>query len=132
MVLPVLIALPFIPAATDLIASGGTRIDLAALQVPVLVGGLLVFGVVFAMNSSLHSYLIVAYSDADRIALNVGFYYMANAIGRFAGTFLSGLLYQVAGLPGALLASSALLALAVAFTLALPRPAAASGTAVGA
>ncbi len=130
MVLPVLIALPFIPAATDLIASGGTRIDLAALQVPVLVGGLLVFGVVFAMNSSLHSYLIVAYSDADRIALNVGFYYMANAIGRFAGTFLSGLLYQVAGLPGALLASSALLALAVAFTLALPRPAAASGTAV--
>ena len=84
-----------------------------------LIGGLLVFGLVFAMNSALHSYLIVAYSDADKIALNVGFYYMANAIGRFGGTFLSGLLYQLAGLPGALWASAGLLALAVLFTLPL-------------
>lgn len=122
MVLPALIALPFIPAALDAIAPQAGAGAVADLQVPVLIGGLLVFGIVFAMNSSLHSYLIVAYSDADKIALNVGFYYMANAVGRFGGTFLSGLLYQMAGLPGALLMSSALLALAVGITLALPRP----------
>ena len=56
----------------------------------ILVSGLLVFGVVFAINSAVHSYLIVAFSDDDKVALNVGFYYMANAIGRFAGTLLSG------------------------------------------
>jgi predicted MFS family arabinose efflux permease len=86
-----------------------------------LVGGLLVFGVVFALNSSVHSYLILAYSDADKVALNVGFYYTANAIGRLGGTLLSGVLYQIAGLPGALWASAGLMALAVAFTLPLSR-----------
>ena len=86
-----------------------------------LVGGLLVFGVVFALNSSVHSYLILAYSDADKVALNVGFYYTANAIGRLGGTLLSGVLYQIAGLPGALWASAGLVALAVAFTLPLSR-----------
>jgi len=124
MLLPALIAVPFLPGALDAIAAQTGWTPPPLFGVIVLIGGLLVFGVVFAMNSSLHSYLIVAYSDADKIALNVGFYYMANAIGRFAGTFLSGLLYQLAGLPGALLASSAMMATAVAITLALPRPAA--------
>ena len=86
-----------------------------------LIGGLLVFGVVFALNSSVHSYLILAYSDSDKVALNVGFYYTANAIGRLGGTLLSGVVYQMAGLPGALWASAGLVALAVAFTLPLSR-----------
>ena len=57
---------------------------------PVLVVGLVVFGVVFAINSAIHSYLILAYSDFDKVSMNVGFYYMANAAGRLAGTVLSG------------------------------------------
>jgi hypothetical protein len=60
-----------------------------------VVGGLLAFGVVFALNSAVHSYLILAYTDSDKVAMNVGFYYMANAMGRLTGTVLSGLLYQV-------------------------------------
>jgi len=124
MLMPALIAVPFTPAAMEFIAASTGWTGSADVEVLVLVGGLFAFGIVFAMNSSLHSYLIVAYSDADKIALNVGFYYMANAIGRFGGTFLSGLLYQLAGLPGALFMSTGLLALAVVITLALPRPAA--------
>ena len=65
----------------------------------VLVAGLLVFGAVFAINSSLHSYLILAFSSAERVTMDVGFYYMANAAGRLAGTLLSGLAYQAGGLP---------------------------------
>jgi hypothetical protein len=63
-----------------------------------LVGGLLVFGAIFAVNSSLHSYLILAFSKAERVTMDVGFYYMANAGGRLVGTLLSGLTYQVGGL----------------------------------
>ena len=73
--------------------------------------GLLVFGVIFAMNSAVHSYLILAYADGDKVAMNVGFYYMANAGGRLAGTILSGALYQWQGLQACLWAS-------VAFVLA--------------
>lgn len=68
----------------------------------VVLGGLGLFGVVFGINSSVHSYLILACSDGDKVALNVGFYYMANAGGRLVGTLLSGVVYQVAGLPGCL------------------------------
>ncbi|MEM8658034.1 MAG: MFS transporter, partial [Pseudomonadota bacterium] len=64
-----------------------------------LVGGLLLFGAVFAINSSLHSYLILALSKAERVTMDVGFYYMANAAGRLLGTLLSGLSYQIGGLP---------------------------------
>ncbi len=64
-----------------------------------LVLGLLVFGVVFAVNSSLHSYLILAFSQAERVTMDVGFYYMSNAAGRLTGTLLSGLSYQFGGLP---------------------------------
>jgi MFS family permease len=64
----------------------------------VLIGGLLMFGFVFAVNSSVHSYLILAFGDAGRITRDVGFYYMANAAGRLTGTLLSGISYQVGGL----------------------------------
>jgi hypothetical protein len=56
----------------------------------VVVAGLIIFGVVFALNSAVHSYLILAYTDSDKVAMSVGFYYMANAAGRLAGTVLSG------------------------------------------
>jgi hypothetical protein len=84
--------------------------------------GLGVFGVAFAVNSALHSYLILAYADADRVSLDVGFYYMANAGGRLIGTVLSGLIYQLAGLAGCLLASAAMVAIASALALLLPDP----------
>ena len=64
-----------------------------------LVAGLLVFGAVFAVNSALHSYLILAFTKAERVTMDVGFYYMANAGGRLLGTVLSGLTYQLGGLP---------------------------------
>lgn len=87
----------------------------------VLIGGLLLFGAVFAVNSSVHSWLIVAYSDADKVALNVGFYYMANAAGRLMGTLLSGLLYQFGGLEATLWASALLAAAAAVLMLPLAR-----------
>ena len=65
---------------------------------PVLVAGLLVFGFVFAVNSSVHSYLILAFTGAERVTMDVGFYYMSNAAGRLVGTLLSGLSYQLGGL----------------------------------
>ena len=64
-----------------------------------IVGGLLVFGFLFAVNSSLHSYLILAFTDERRVTMDVGFYYMANAAGRLIGTVLSGASYQLGGLP---------------------------------
>ncbi len=86
----------------------------------ILVCGLLVFALVFAVNSSVHSYLIVAYSDADKVSLSVGFYYMANAIGRLMGTLLSGLVYQMAGLE-ACLGVSAIMVLIAAVSVAFLR-----------
>lgn len=68
----------------------------------VIVGGLILFGVVFAMNSSLHSFLVLAYADDDEVALDVGFYYSANAVGRLVGTLGSGLMYLWGGLTAAL------------------------------
>ena len=67
-----------------------------------MLGGLGLFGIVFALNSSVHSYLVLAYSEADRVSLSVGFYYMANAAGRLIGTLLSGVLYQQAGVTASL------------------------------
>jgi len=84
-----------------------------------LLKGLVVFGVVFAINSALHSYLIVAYADADTVALSVGFYYMANAVGRLLGTLLSGLIYQYYGLAVCLFVSSAMVLVAVFLTFPL-------------
>ena len=87
----------------------------------VVVAGLIAFGVVFALNSAVHSYLILAYTDSDKVAMNVGFYYMANAGGRLAGTVLSGLLYQWQGLEACLWASVAFILGAAMISLLLPR-----------
>ncbi|WP_046003250.1 organoarsenical effux MFS transporter ArsJ [Pseudoalteromonas rubra] len=86
-----------------------------------IVAGLLIFGAVFAVNSSLHSFLIVHFADEDGVSMDVGFYYMANAMGRLAGTILSGLAYQYGGLVSCLLISSVLLMLATALTYGLQR-----------
>jgi predicted MFS family arabinose efflux permease len=86
----------------------------------VVVGGLGLFGVVFAVSSSVHSYLILAYSEGDKVALNVGFYYMANAGGRLAGTVLSGVMYQQTGLVGCLAMSAAFAVAAAGLALYLP------------
>jgi predicted MFS family arabinose efflux permease len=87
----------------------------------VLVVGLGLFGVVFAVSSSVHSYLILAYSEGDKVALNVGFYYMANAGGRLVGTLLSGLSYQRWGVQGCLWASLAFALATAALSLRLPQ-----------
>ncbi len=93
-------------------------------QVPhlewVVVAGLGLFGFAFAVNSSVHSYLVLAYAGSEKAAEDVGFYYAANALGRFFGTLLSGLLYQWGGLLYALLGSAAMLAICWLVTLKLP------------
>lgn len=83
--------------------------------------GLALFGIVFAINSAIHSYLILAYAEHDGVTLDVGFYYMANAAGRLLGTILSGLLFTQFGLTGCLLGAVGLLLGALAFSLRLPR-----------
>jgi MFS family permease len=98
-----------------------------ALQVGIpttmtVVVGLMVFGVVFAFNSAVHSYLVLAFTDDDKVALNVGFYYMANSGGRLAGTVLSGFIYQFYGLVGCLWVSTALVLAAAMITRKLPDP----------
>ena len=93
-------------------------------QVPNLqwwvVGGLSAFGFAFAVNSSVHSYLILAYAGSEKAAEDVGFYYAANALGRFIGTLLSGLLYQWGGLMVSLIGSAAMLLVCWLMTLRLP------------
>ena len=89
-----LVPIPFLLAGAALLAGGP-----APWLTATLIGGLMVFGFVFAINSSVHSYLILAFGSAERITRDVGFYYMANAAGRLVGTLLSGLSYQAGGLP---------------------------------
>jgi hypothetical protein len=95
--------------------------DVAHPGVAVVVG-LALFGVVFAMNSSIHSYLILAYTDAESVSLNVGFYYMANAAGRLTGTVLSGAVFLRGGLPACLWTSALLVAAAWLVSSRLPAP----------
>ena len=109
------ILLTFIPGLIALALSYGI-----APQISLLLG-LILFGGVFAINSSLHSYLIVSYASDDGVSLDVGFYYMANAMGRLLGTILSGWIYQVAGLEACLWISSAFLAMTVAISVYLPQ-----------
>jgi predicted MFS family arabinose efflux permease len=85
-----------------------------------IIGGLVVFGVAFAMNSSLHSYLVLAFSQDDSVALDVGFYYSANAAGRFVGTLLSGLLYLWGDLVAALWGSAIFVVITWICTRRLP------------
>lgn len=101
-----LVPIPFLLAGAAWLAEGP-----APWLTATLIGGLLVFGFVFAVNSSVHSYLILAYGSTERITRDVGFYYMANATGRLIGTLLSGLSYQMGGLP-LCLATAGLMALA--------------------
>ena len=89
----------------------------------VVVIGLAIFGVAFAVNSSVHSYLVLAYAGSEKAAEDVGFYYAANATGRFAGTLLSGLLYQWGGLGFSLAGSALMLAICWLLTLLLPKQA---------
>ena len=86
----------------------------------VLIVGLILFGIVFAINSAVHSYLILAYSDFDKVSMNVGFYYMANAGGRLAGTVLSGWVYQTQGLEGCLWWSAGFVLAAALLSFGLP------------
>jgi MFS family permease len=91
----------------------------------VLVVGLLIFGFVFAVISSLHSYLILAYAGSEKAAEDVGFYYAANAAGRLMGILLSGALTQSGGMEACLWGSAAMLAICLGITLLLPSGAAA-------
>ncbi len=86
----------------------------------VIIGGLIVFGIAFAVNSSVHSYLILAYSNDDQVSVDVGFYYSANAVGRLIGTLLSGLLYLWGGLPVALWGAAVFVGITWLLTLRLP------------
>lgn len=115
------LALAVLPAAIAL----GLASERAAEAV--LLGGLLLFGALFAVNSSLHSYLIVSYAKEDGVSLDVGFYYMSNAMGRLIGTVLSGWVFQACGLAACLWISTAFALLAALISLGLPRHAAAAG-----
>lgn len=110
------LALAAVPALLAAMMLAG--IPRADLFVPV---GLCVFGLLFAVNSSLHSYLVLAYAGSEKAAEDVGFYYAANAAGRFGGTLLSGLLYGWGGLVACLAGAAAMLLLCWGFTLRLPR-----------
>ena len=104
-------------AVTALIPLGLRAGTPAALT---MLGGLILFGIAFALNSSVHSYLVLAYSESDRVSLSVGFYYMANAAGRLLGTLLSGLLYQLSGVGASLWGAVVLASIAGLVALALP------------
>jgi MFS family permease len=110
--------LAFLLALFPAAIATGLSLDLDPTAVLVL--GLIAFGIVFALNSAVHSFLILSYSDHARTTMNVGFYYMANAGGRLAGTVLSGLLYQWEGLVACLWASFICVLAAAALSLWLP------------
>ena len=87
-----------------------------------ITAGLAVFGVVFAMNSSIHSYMVLSYTDSENVSLNVGFYYMANAAGRLTGTLLSGAVFLLGGMEACLWMSCLLVSLAFLTSCKLPLP----------
>ncbi len=109
------IGLALIPAGIALCLSMGINPTLS------LIMGLLLYGAIFAVNSSVHSYLIVAYANKDEVSTDVGFYYMANAAGRLAGTLLSGFIYQQYGLISCLIGSSTMVVLSAIVAAKLPR-----------
>jgi MFS family permease len=112
--------LTVIPALIALMLMAGVRGDIAVTV------GLVVFGIVFAFNSAVHSYLVLAYTEDKDVSLNVGFYYMANSGGRLLGTITSGLFYQWFGLVGCLWMSSLFVLAAALITTQLPEPKASS------
>ena len=101
-----LIVVPLLLAALVWLVSEPSR-----TLTSVIILGLLVFGGIFAVNSSLHSFLILSFTDAKRVTMDVGFYYMSNAAGRLLGTVLSGFTYQVGGLPMCLSAATVMIGL---------------------
>ena len=101
-----LIVVPLLLAALVWLVSEPSR-----TLTSVIILGLLVFGGIFAVNSSLHSFLILSFTDAKRVTMDVGFYYMSNAAGRLLGTVLSGFTYQVGGLPMCLCAATVMIGL---------------------
>jgi predicted MFS family arabinose efflux permease len=110
----ILVAVPLL-LTVILVLPGMPRPDL------IIAGGLALFALPFAVNSSLHSYLILAYAGSEKAAEDVGFYYAANATGRLAGIMLSGMLYQLGGMTACLLGSAAMLAACWLVTLCLPK-----------
>ncbi len=90
----------FLLAGLTAIIAAGVQFNLDPRLI--VVGGLALFGLIFAINSAIHSYLILSYSNDDHVAMDVGFYYMANATGRLIGTLLSGVVFQLSGLAGCL------------------------------
>ena len=113
LVLAVLLALTSAVMAVGIVSGASPAV--------MLISGLGAFGVMFAVNSSVHSYLILAYSDGDKVALNVGFYYMANAGGRLIGTLLSGVLYQLGGIAGCLWGTAAFAGVTALISTQLPQ-----------
>ncbi|WP_226584118.1 organoarsenical effux MFS transporter ArsJ [Acuticoccus sediminis] len=113
--------LTLIPAALATAAWLGDTPDPETWLTATLVVGLLLFGVVFALNSSLHSYLILAFTKASRVTMDVGFYYMSNAAGRLVGTLLSGVSYQLGGLTLCLATAALMSALSFVFAGQLQR-----------
>ncbi|MBO3273631.1 organoarsenical effux MFS transporter ArsJ [Pseudomonas schmalbachii] len=109
------LGLALLPAAIAIGLTAGWPAEI------VLPGGLMAFGALFAVNSSLHSYLIVSYAQEDGVSLDVGFYYMSNAMGRLIGTVLSGWVFQAHGLVACLWISAAFVLLAALISSALPR-----------
>jgi len=109
----------FVLAALTVLIALGVQAGLSLWWT--VVAGLALFGFVFAVNSSVHSYLILAYTESEDVALNVGFYYMANAMGRLVGTLLSGAIFQLSGLVGCLWVSASFLLAAGGLSLLLPR-----------
>jgi hypothetical protein len=105
--------LAFVPAVLAVLVF--VAADPAPWLTGTLIVGLLVFGAVFAVNSALHSYLILAFTEDDRVTMDVGFYYMANAAGRLLGTLMSGLSYQLGGLPLCLATAAFFLILSAMF-----------------
>lgn len=94
---------------------------LAEIKVGIVIGGLILFGLLFAITSSLHSYLVLAYAGSKNAAEDVGFYYAANAAGRLVGTLFSGLLFQVGGLSACLIGSACMLAVSAIVACFLPK-----------
>lgn len=113
--------LTVLPALMAIGMSAGINTGMALSAKTVLLGGLILFGAVFAVNSSLHSYLILSYAKADGVSLDVGFYYMSNAMGRLLGTVLSGWIFQAYGLIACLWISCLFVFLAAVISARLPR-----------
>jgi len=105
-----------IPAAIAL------ALQLGAPPATVIIVGLTIFGVVFAFNSAIHSYMVLAFSENEKVVRNVGFYYMANSGGRLAGTVLSGLIFQLFGLPGCLWVATMFVIAAAIISIWIPDP----------